>query len=97
MKYGITINNIGPGVFASPTAIANYGPLGKVLFGNSTSTIPAGCLGDIDNHLVAPIIFMLSPAVNYTTGQTLDVCGGVSLFNSDYVQFQKVMLQNSEL
>lgn len=38
MQYGVTINNIGPGVFSSPTAMANYGPLGEVLFANTTRT-----------------------------------------------------------
>ena len=57
--------------------------------------MPAGCLGDIDKDLVAPILFMMSPGVAYTTGQTLDVCGGVSLYNEAFAQFQSIMDQNS--
>ena len=89
------INNIGPGVFASPTAIANYGPLGEVMFGNTAKITPAGKIGDVDAHLVAPIIFMLSPGVCYTTGQTLDVCGGVSLYNHYYQQYMKITQPDS--
>merc|ERR1712227_1052355 len=97
MKYGISINNVGPGVFASPTAIANYGPLGEILFGNTAKITPAGKIGDVDAHLVAPIIFMLSPGVCYTTGQTLDVCGGVSLYNHYYQPYMKItQLDNTE-
>ena len=69
IKHGVTINNVGPGVFTSPTAIANYGPIGEVLFGETEKMIPIGQLGDIDEHLVGPIIFMLTPAVAYTTGE----------------------------
>lgn len=95
MQHGITINNVGPGVFASPTAVENYGPIGEVVFENTKKCVPAGSLGDIENHLVAPIIFMLSPGVIYTTGQTLDVCGGLSLFNHYFAQYQSIM--NGEL
>lgn len=96
MQYGIAINNVGPGVFTSPTAVANYGPMGEMLFENSIKTIPAGIIGNIDNHLVAPIIFMLSPGVNYTTGQTLDVCGGASLYNHYFGQYQNIMSERAE-
>ena len=75
MQHGVTINNVGPGVFASPTAIENYGPLAEVMFGNMEKTVPAGHLGDIERHLVAPILFMMSSGVNYTTGQSrLEIC-----------------------
>ena len=30
MQYGISVNNVGPGVFTSPTAVANYGPMGEM-------------------------------------------------------------------
>jgi len=95
MQHGVTINNVGPGVFASPTAIENYGPLAEVMFGNMEKSVPAGHLGDIERHLVAPILFMMSSGVNYTTGQTLDVCGGLSLFNHYYQQYQIITNQNA--
>ena len=38
--------------------------------------------GQLDNDLIPQIIWHLSPGVKYTTGQTVDVCGGLSLFNN---------------
>ncbi len=67
-RKGITINNIGPGVVTSPTAVANYGPLGEMMFGNTEKIIPMGKLGQVDEHLVAPTMFFLSPACVYVTG-----------------------------
>merc|ERR1711970_1593808 len=81
-KHGIVINNIAPGVVHSDTAQANYGPLGEILFENSRKIIPVGRLGRVDQDCVPPIIFMLTPGVQYTTGQTIDVCGGLSLYNN---------------
>lgn len=89
-RKGITINNIGPGVVTSPTAVANYGPLGEMMFGNTEKIIPMGKLGQVDEHLVAPTMFFLSPACVYVTGQTIDVCGGLSLFNNHALQFMEI-------
>ena len=52
----------------SPTAVANYGPLGEMMFGNTEKIIPMGKLGQVDDHLVAPTMFFLSPACVYVTG-----------------------------
>jgi len=82
MEYGVKINNIAPGTVYSPTAQANYGPLGEYLFQGAIQTIPAGRLGDTNEDLAPAVLFMLSDGVKYTTGQTLDVCGGQSLHNN---------------
>jgi len=89
-KKGIVINNIAPGVIHSDSAQANYGPIGEVLFDSSRRMIPMGELGRVYEDCVPPIIFMLSPAVRYTTGQTLDVCGGLSLYNNYLNQYQNM-------
>ena len=34
------------------------------------------------DDLIPQIIWHLGPGVKYTTGQTVDVCGGLSLFNN---------------
>jgi len=81
-KYGIVINNVAPGTVYSATAQANYGPLGEMLFEGAKATIPMGRLGDTEEDLAPSIIFMLSEGIKYTTGQTLDVCGGQSLHNN---------------
>lgn len=82
MEYGIKINNIAPGTVYSPTAQANYGPLGEYLFKGAVKTIPAGRLGNTNDDLAPSVLFMLSDGAKYTTGQTLDVCGGQSLHNN---------------
>ena len=104
-KHGIVINNIAPGVIYSETAQANYGPIGDVLFDASRQMTPAGELGRVYEDCIPPIIFMLTPGVQYTTGnlslitsygvfyffiqigQTLDVCGGLSLYNNYMNQY----------
>jgi len=81
-KYGIIINNVAPGTIHSDTAQANYGPLGELLFDGAVQTIPMGRLGSTTDDLAPSVIFMLSEGAKYTTGQTLDVCGGQSLHNN---------------
>ena len=68
-KHGIVINNIAPGVIHSDSAQANYGPIGDVLFDASRQMTPAGELGRVYEDCVPPIIFMLTPGVQYTTGK----------------------------
>jgi hypothetical protein len=41
-----------------------------------------GRLGDTVEDLAPSVIFMLTDGMQYTTGQTLDVCGGQSLHNN---------------
>jgi len=82
MEYGVKINNIAPGTVYSATAQANYGPLGEFLFQGAIKTIPAGRLGNTNDDLAPSVLFMLSDGAQYTTGQTLDVCGGQSLHNN---------------
>ena len=55
--------------------------------------------GQLDNDLIPQIIWHLSPGVKYTTGQTVDVCGGLSLFNNYakekfHLEHQDFKLQN---
>ena len=60
-----------------------------MIFDQAEKAIPAGRGGAIfDNDgqlaadLIPQIIWHLSPGMAYTTGQTVDVCGGLSLFNN---------------
>jgi len=89
--HRVQINCIAPGIIYSETATAAYGELGPYIFDESTKTIPQGRMGDIfnskeanelTNDIIPQIIWNLSPGVQYTTGQTIDVCGGLSLHNN---------------
>jgi len=86
----IQVNCIAPGMIYSDTATASYGPLGERVFKESEKATPAGRMGAIfesgtnqlADDLIPQIIWHLGPGVKYTTGQTVDVCGGLSLFNN---------------
>merc|ERR1712130_25929 len=98
-KYDVIINNVAPGTIHSDTAQANYGPIGEVLFEGAKETIPMGRLGDTVEDLAPSVIFMLSDGIKYTTGQTLDVCGGQSLHNNyrqGLVMLEKFMEQHNK-
>ena len=76
-KHGITINAIGPTVFRSPVSAWMYaedGP-GKITREGMLSRIPLGRLGEPED-IVGAIYFLLSPAAQFCTGQTLYVDGG---------------------
>lgn len=85
---GIQVNCIAPGIIYSETAVAAYGEHGEQMFQKAAKTVPAKRLGqvlendEISNDLIPQIIFNLSPGVQYTTGQTIDVCGGLSMYNN---------------
>merc|ERR1712227_454519 len=77
---------------AAKTAVENYGEHGKQLFMDAAKNIPKGRLGEVfekddhlSNDLIPQIIWNLTPGVQYTTGQTIDVCGGLSMYNN-YLQ-----------
>jgi NAD(P)-dependent dehydrogenase (short-subunit alcohol dehydrogenase family) len=76
-KHGITINAVGPTVFRSPVSAWMYaedGP-GKVTREGMLSRIPLGRLGEPED-IVGSIYFLLSPAAQFCTGQTLYADGG---------------------
>jgi len=47
-------------------------------------------LGRVYEDCVPPIIFMLTPGCTYVTGQTMDVCGGLSLYNNYMKGYQNM-------
>ena len=54
--------------------------------------------GKLANDLIPQIIWYLGPGMAYTTGQTVDVCGGLSLFNNylkGQVDIQAFLNKNS--
>ena len=76
-RHGITVNAIGPTVFRSGLTgwmFAEEGP-GKAVRDGMLSRIPLGRLGEPED-LVGALIFLLSPASDFCTGQVIYVDGG---------------------
>ncbi len=77
MKYGITVNAIGPGLFETEmtkdTLFKHEGFMNAYNAGN-----PASRPGNMD-ELVGTIMYLSSDASNYVTGQFILVDGGMAL------------------
>lgn len=76
-KHGITVNAIGPTVFRSKLTAWMYGDdeLGRATRERSLSRIPMGRLAEVDD-LIGMALYLLSPASDFFTGQTVYVDGG---------------------
>lgn len=74
---GININAIGPTVFRSPLAewMFEDAEPGKSVRESMLSRVPVGRLAETDD-LIGGIVYLLSPASDYVTGQTLYIDGG---------------------
>lgn len=73
-RFGITANCVAPGLINAGmflTVDSDYQA-------EVTGRIPMGRLGDAD-EVASCITFLASPQASYVTGQTLTVCGGLSL------------------
>jgi NAD(P)-dependent dehydrogenase (short-subunit alcohol dehydrogenase family) len=76
-KHGITVNAIGPTVFRSALTgwmFEDEGP-GKAVREAMLARIPLGRLGEPED-LVGPLVFLLSDASKFVTGQVLYADGG---------------------
>jgi NAD(P)-dependent dehydrogenase (short-subunit alcohol dehydrogenase family) len=76
-KHRININAIGPTVFRSPLSnwmFAAQDP-GKAVREDMLKRIPIGRLGEPED-LIGPLLYPLSPASDFMTGQILYVDGG---------------------
>jgi NAD(P)-dependent dehydrogenase (short-subunit alcohol dehydrogenase family) len=76
-KYGITVNAIAPTLFRSKLTAWMYGDdeLGRQTRQRSLSRIPLGRLGEVED-LIGMVIYLLSPASDFCTGQVMYVDGG---------------------
>ena len=70
------INAVAPGVIYSTTAAANYSnPDEKFM----RDRIPARRMGSVE-EVSALVVFLLSPAAAFMTGDTIKMDGGASLY-----------------
>jgi NAD(P)-dependent dehydrogenase (short-subunit alcohol dehydrogenase family) len=76
-KHKITCNAIAPTVFRSKLTAWMYGDdeLGQATKARSLSRIPLGRLGEPEDF-VGILLYLLSPASNFTTGQVMYIDGG---------------------
>lgn len=76
-EKNININAIGPTVFRSPVSewMFDENDPGKSVRENMLERIPIGRLGDVDD-LMGGLIYLLSPASDFMTGQTIYIDGG---------------------
>jgi 3-oxoacyl-[acyl-carrier protein] reductase len=73
-KHGITVNCVAPGLVNAGMFLS----VDKGYQAEVTARIPMGRLGEAE-EIASCVTFLASPGASYVTGQTLMVCGGLSL------------------
>ncbi|HZG90504.1 MAG TPA: SDR family oxidoreductase [Pseudonocardia sp.] len=71
---GIRVNAVVPGLFATPKVVG----LPPTARDRLIADVPLGRIASLD-EVVGPILYLLSPAAGYTTGQALRLDGGAGL------------------
>jgi 3-oxoacyl-[acyl-carrier protein] reductase len=74
---GITVNNVAPGPIETELFSAATPP-GSPQRDSFLATVPMGRIGTTE-EVAAAVAYFLSDAAGFTTGQTLYVCGGLSI------------------
>jgi 3-oxoacyl-[acyl-carrier protein] reductase len=72
--HGIRVNAVVPGLFATPKVLAMPEPARDRL----VSAVPMGRVATL-GEVVGTVLYLLSPAAGYTTGQALRMDGGAGL------------------
>ncbi len=78
-KYGVRINSVAPGLIHS-SGIDSYADEFKKYIFSAAKNNQANRLGT-EEEVAAAILFLLSPAAAYITGETLKVDAGESLYS----------------
>ena len=84
-KRGIRCNSIAPGVIATPALEANIPPQMIAIYEQSHLTPRLGSPEDIANA----VVFLVSDAAGFITGQTLCVDGGLLAHHPTYAAFSQ--------
>ena len=78
-RYGVRVNAVAPGVIQS-SGLARYGPEFQPLVQSTAAFNQTSRLGT-EAEVAAAIVFLLSPAAAFITGETVKIDGGDSLYN----------------
>ena len=73
---GVRINAVAPGVIYSTTAAANYNNPDAIFM---KERVPANRIGSVE-EVSGLVVFLLSPAASFMTGDTIKMDGGASLY-----------------
>ena len=76
-KFGVNVNAIAPWYFRTPLTEALLDD--EAFLQEVLQRTPSGRIGDVED-LVGPAIFLASDAASYTSGQTIAVDGGMSVY-----------------
>jgi len=79
---GVRINSVAPGTIHS-SGIDTYDPAFQQVFYSMAKNIPAQRLGT-EEEVSAAVMFLLSPAAAFITGETMRVDGGGSLWRLNW-------------
>uniref|UniRef100_A0A914WYQ4 Peroxisomal trans-2-enoyl-CoA reductase n=1 Tax=Plectus sambesii TaxID=2011161 RepID=A0A914WYQ4_9BILA len=78
---GVRVNAVAPGVILTDSAVKHYGSTCK--FESAIPFIPARRLGTPE-EISGITCFLLTPAANFITGETVRVDGGLSLYGASH-------------
>ena len=78
-KHGVLVNAVAPGIIES-SGLDNYGPdMKAAVLSEMPKHVPLKRLGTVDDVTHA-VVYLLSPAGDFVTGETLCVDGGQKLW-----------------
>lgn len=81
-RFGVRINSVAPGLINS-SGLANYPPEIQAQMGEFAKSIPAKRFGS-ESEVSGMVVFLLSPAASYISGETIWVDGAYSLWSTPY-------------
>jgi citronellol/citronellal dehydrogenase len=86
-RYGVRVNCVAPGTIMS-SGIVTYPLEVQQRTATEALELPAGRLGT-ESEVSAAVVFLLSQASGYVTGDTLKIDGGARFQKGRFIKFQK--------
>ncbi len=81
-RYGVRVNVVAPGYIATP-GLQQYPIAHKKRIRRRKSFVPSGRLGT-EAEVSAAVVFLLSPAASFISGETIGVNGAVPALTAEY-------------
>lgn len=82
-KSGVRVNAVAPGLIHS-SGLDNYGEAGRPFIEQSVTDIPMKRMGT-ESEVAAMIVFLLSPAAAYISGESIRIDGASSLWRKTWL------------